>query len=43
MAGKIFEFLIWLAVILFMVDFVYSAMNQGRHLHQAFRYRKRGK
>lgn len=41
MAGKILQFVAWVVVILFMLDFVYSAMNQGRHLHQAFKYRKK--
>jgi hypothetical protein len=37
MAGQILRFLVWAVVIVFILDFVYSAMNQGRHLHQAFK------
>ena len=42
MAAEIVKFLVWLAVIVFALDFVYSAFHQGRHLTQAFkRHRKK--
>ena len=41
MLWEILRFAGWLVAIVFIVDFVYSAFNQGRHLNQALRPRRR--
>ena len=41
MLGEVLRFAVWLVVIVFILDFVYSAFNQGRHLNQALRPRRR--
>jgi len=41
MLGEVLGFVTWFVVILFILDFVYSAFNQGRHLNQAFRPQRR--
>jgi hypothetical protein len=41
MVGEVLRFAVWLVVIVFILDFVYSAFNQGRHLNQAFKPHRR--
>jgi len=41
MVAELLRFGVWLVVIVFILDFVYSAFHQGRHLNQAFKPHRR--